>query len=47
MEEYERGYIREALQVTSGNLTNAAKILGMSYRSIRYRVKKLGLKQTT
>jgi two-component system response regulator PilR (NtrC family) len=44
MEEYERGYIREALRATGGNLTNAAKILGMSYRSIRYRVKKLGIK---
>jgi two-component system, NtrC family, response regulator PilR len=43
IEDYERGFIREALRATNGNLTNAAKILGMSYRSIRYRVKKLGL----
>jgi len=46
IEDYERGFIREALRNTGGNLTNAAKILGMSYRSIRYRVKKLGLKQS-
>ncbi len=45
MDEYERSFIREALKATGGNLTNAAKILGMSYRSIRYRVKKLGVKQ--
>jgi two-component system response regulator PilR (NtrC family) len=44
MDEYERSYLREALKATNGNLTNAAKILGMSYRSIRYRVKKLGVK---
>jgi two-component system response regulator PilR (NtrC family) len=46
MDEYERGFIREALKATGGNLTNAAKILGMSYRSIRYRVKKLGVKHS-
>ncbi len=45
IEDYERSYIREALRKTGGNLTNAAKLLGMSYRSIRYRVKKLGMKQ--
>ncbi len=44
LDDYERGFLREALRVTGGNLTNAAKILGMSYRSIRYRVKKLGIK---
>ncbi len=44
LDDYERDFLREALRVTGGNLTNAAKILGMSYRSIRYRVKKLGIK---
>jgi two-component system response regulator PilR (NtrC family) len=46
MDEYERSFIREALKAPNGNLTNAAKILGMSYRSIRYRVKKLGVKHS-
>ena len=44
LESYEKGYLREALKRTDGNLTNAAKLLGMSYRSIRYRVKKLKVK---
>ena len=41
LESFEREYLREALRMTNGNLTNAAKLLGMSYRSMRYRVKKL------
>jgi two-component system response regulator PilR (NtrC family) len=44
--DYERAYLREALRMTSGNLTNAARLLGMSYRSIRYRVKKLKVRET-
>jgi two-component system response regulator PilR (NtrC family) len=46
LENYERGYLKAALKRTQGNLTNAAKLLGMSYRSIRYRVKKLKVKET-
>ena len=46
LDDYERGFIREALKSTGGNLTNAAKMLGMSYRSIRYRVKKLGVRSS-
>lgn len=41
MEEIERRFLANALEQTGGNLTQAAKILGMSYRSIRYKVKKL------
>lgn len=44
LERLEKEYLRKALDVTGGNLTNAAKLLGMSYRSIRYRVKKLKVK---
>jgi two-component system response regulator PilR (NtrC family) len=44
LENYEKGYLKAALRRTQGNLTNAAKLLGMSYRSIRYRVKKLKVK---
>ena len=44
MDEIERTYLVRALERTDGNLTQAAKILGMSYRSIRYKVKKLGVR---
>ncbi len=46
LETYERSYLKEALNLTGGNLTTAAKLLGMTYRSIRYRVKKLRVKET-
>ena len=39
--EIEMGYLREALNATGGNMTEAARLLGMSYRSMRYRVQKL------
>ncbi len=45
LERIEREHLREALRRTGGNLMNAAKLLGLSYRSIRYRVKKLGVKE--
>ena len=41
LEEIETGYLREALNSTGGNMTEAARLLGMSYRSMRYRVQKL------
>ncbi|WP_372371009.1 sigma-54-dependent transcriptional regulator [Candidatus Uabimicrobium sp. HlEnr_7] len=37
-------YIKEALAKTNGNLTQAAKLLNLSFRSLRYKVKKYGLK---
>jgi two-component system response regulator PilR (NtrC family) len=45
LERIERDHLREALSRTGGNLMNAAKLLGMSYRSIRYRVKKLKVRE--
>ena len=45
LEELERRYLQEALRRTGGHLTNAAKLLEMSYRSIRYRVKKLHVRE--
>lgn len=47
LETYERSYLKEALKLSGGNLTSAAKLLGMTYRSIRYRVKKLKVKDLT
>ncbi|MEQ1439633.1 sigma-54 dependent transcriptional regulator [Fontimonas sp. SYSU GA230001] len=43
MEDMERKAIREALEKTRYNKTRAAELLGMSFRSLRYRIKKLGL----
>jgi two-component system response regulator PilR (NtrC family) len=43
IEEMERRAIREALEKTRYNKTKAAELLGMSFRALRYRVKKLGL----
>jgi two-component system, NtrC family, response regulator PilR len=42
-EDLERQAIREALHKTRYNKTRAAELLGMSFRSLRYRIKKLGL----
>ncbi len=41
----ERGYLQAALQRTGGVKVAAAKLLGMSFRSFRYRLEKLGLAQ--
>jgi len=44
LNEYEKKYIQAALRRTNGNMARAAKLLGLTYRSIRYKVKKLGVK---
>lgn len=43
--DVERSYISKALAMTGGNLTQAAKLLNIPFRSIRYRVKKLGIER--
>jgi two-component system response regulator PilR (NtrC family) len=43
VEELEKQAIREALDKTRWNKTKAAELLGMSFRSLRYRIKKLGI----
>src|SRR5450755_3595564 len=43
LEEIERDAIRRALEQTRYNKTAAAKSLGMSFRALRYRIKKLGI----
>jgi two-component system response regulator PilR (NtrC family) len=43
IEEIEIQEITKALELTNNNKTAAAKILGISFRALRYRVKKLGL----
>jgi len=44
LEEVERRLVREALTVSGGHVTRAAELLGVSFRSLRYRLKKLGVK---
>ncbi len=39
----EAGYVRRALAMTGNNLTQAAELLGISFRSMRYKMKKLKL----
>lgn len=41
--DMEKDAIRKALEQTRYNKTAAAKLLGMSFRQLRYRIKKLGL----
>jgi len=43
LEDIERNAIVKALEQTRYNKTAAAKLLGMSFRALRYRVKKLGI----
>ncbi|HVZ18277.1 MAG TPA: helix-turn-helix domain-containing protein, partial [Terriglobales bacterium] len=43
LESMERDAILKALEKTRYNKTAAAKLLGMSFRALRYRIKKLGL----
>ncbi|HSN17703.1 MAG TPA: sigma-54 dependent transcriptional regulator [Gammaproteobacteria bacterium] len=43
LDDVEKEAIRKALEQTRYNKTAAAKLLGMSFRQLRYRIKKLGL----
>ncbi|MGC1730802.1 MAG: helix-turn-helix domain-containing protein, partial [Steroidobacteraceae bacterium] len=43
LESIERDAIIKALEKTRYNKTAAAKLLGMSFRALRYRIKKLGI----
>jgi two-component system response regulator PilR (NtrC family) len=43
LEDIERTAILKALEQTRYNKTAAAKVLGMTFRALRYRIKKLGI----
>ncbi len=43
VEELERKYIVRALEMTHGHSTLAADVLGITFRSLRYKMKKLGI----
>jgi DNA-binding NtrC family response regulator len=44
-EEHEKAKILEALDRTNWNITRAAQLLGMTFRTLQYRVEKFGLKR--
>jgi len=41
--DYERQLLLQALELTGGNRTEAARLLGVTFRSLRYRLSKLGI----
>ena len=45
LEQIERNYLLQALHRTNWHLTRAAHLLGMPFRSLRYRVKKLDIRR--
>jgi transcriptional regulator with GAF, ATPase, and Fis domain len=45
-EEMERGILLQALQKSNGIMADAAKLLGMTYRTFQYRAEKFGIKET-
>jgi two-component system response regulator PilR (NtrC family) len=45
LEEIEAAYLRKALECSGGSKNRAAELLGISFRSLRYRLEKLNLEQ--
>ncbi len=43
LEEIEKAYLEKALELSSGSKNKAADLLGISFRSLRYRLDKLGI----
>jgi two-component system response regulator PilR (NtrC family) len=46
VDDYERSLLREALRKSGGVKKHAARLLGISFRSFRYRLEKLGLDES-
>ncbi|HET7100375.1 MAG TPA: sigma-54 dependent transcriptional regulator, partial [Terriglobia bacterium] len=44
-EEHEKAKIAEALKRTNGNITRAAQLLGMTFRTLQYRLEKFGIRK--
>lgn len=44
-EEHEKAKIVEALERTNWNITRAAQLLGMTFRTLQYRLEKFGIKK--
>ena len=45
LDKVERHVIEEALEKSGGNRTAAARALGVTFRSLRYRLERLGMKE--
>ncbi|MBS0013232.1 MAG: sigma-54-dependent Fis family transcriptional regulator [Desulfobacterales bacterium] len=45
LEQIERAYLEKALSCTNGNKNKAAELLGITFRSLRYRCSKLGIEK--
>jgi two-component system response regulator PilR (NtrC family) len=45
LEEIERAYLKKALDCSNGNKNKAAELLEISFRSLRYRLDKLGIEK--
>jgi len=45
LEDIERGYLKKALDCSNGSKNKAADLLGVSFRSLRYRLDKLGIEK--
>ena len=43
LEEIERAYLKKALDCSNGSKNKAAELLGITFRSLRYRLDKLTL----
>jgi two-component system NtrC family response regulator len=43
LEEVEKEFVGQALQMSEGNQTRAAQLLGISRDALRYRMQKFGL----
>ncbi|HKQ09233.1 MAG TPA: sigma-54 dependent transcriptional regulator [Blastocatellia bacterium] len=46
-DEVEKSLITQAMEQTNWNITRAAKLLGLSFRTLQYRLEKFGLKKPT
>ncbi|HEV7643066.1 MAG TPA: sigma-54 dependent transcriptional regulator [Pyrinomonadaceae bacterium] len=44
-EDVERGLIMQAMERTDNNITKAAKLLGLTFRTLQYRLEKFGIKR--
>ena len=45
-EDVERSLITQAMEQTNWNITRAAKLLGLSFRTLQYRLEKFGMKKS-
>ncbi|MDM7921545.1 MAG: helix-turn-helix domain-containing protein, partial [Pyrinomonadaceae bacterium] len=44
-EDVERSLIMQAMERTDNNITKSAKLLGLTFRTLQYRLEKFGIKR--